>query len=247
MNCKPELVRHEGRGNARRASGSTSSGLTSFCVPGRVPKLADLTPSGRTEPERSRCNAADSYDWMTPFKTGRASQPGAWKVRLLRRSVPAKWLLCCGLSCEQGRLRSARVPNIRARGPQWYAKYRLPDGRGPEAHRPACGAVGPMGRLPRWFECRVAVHVRRSAESGGWAREHGAASRARASAQRSQAGAERAASLSSARRSKWAPLPSHQPAMTSVEIRHRPRSQNQYPRPHARVAQMRRWWQSGLG
>jgi hypothetical protein len=37
------------------------------------------------------------------------------------------------------------------------------------------------------------------------------------------------------------------PSATPLEMRHRPCSPNQYPRPPAVWRTVRRWWQSGLG
>jgi hypothetical protein len=52
------------------------------------------------------------------FKTGRAGQPLAWKVRFLRRVVAGN---------ERSAGTSIRIERVRR--PVWYAKYRLPDGR----------------------------------------------------------------------------------------------------------------------
>jgi hypothetical protein len=56
-------------------------------VPNRVPKSADLILSDASVRDRKTCKSTESYEETSSFKTGRASQPGAWKVRLLRRSV----------------------------------------------------------------------------------------------------------------------------------------------------------------
>src|SRR3954447_20737437 len=115
-------------------------------VPNHVPDSADLIIRDTWQDEETPCKASQSELEGTLFKTGRAWQPHAWKVRFLRRSVPVNRRFLSS-SVELARRRANAtcpkyVPNFalecghlaRRSGPQRAAsaglRSRLPDGQG---------------------------------------------------------------------------------------------------------------------